>query len=315
MNKKNVLIVSYSQTGQLTAIINNFISPLLNEDNIKIHHKVIKPKKAFPFPWDVITFMDTFPESIYLDGCEIEEIEDDDINYDLVIISYQVWFLSPSVPITGFLKSDWAKKKLKDKPIITLIGCRNMWIMAQEKMKKLIHNIGGKLIDNVVLIDKGTSLETFITTPRWLLTGKKNAFFGLEEAGVCKKDILSANRFGKALVKSLQNDEEKEFKSLLHGLKALEVDTKLIRSEKIATKSFTIWGGLIRKLGKPGSNARKPVVLLYLLFLLLIIVTVVPINMLVQSVLRVINKKAVLKEKSFYEQPTGCGKERLKDYL
>ena len=44
-----------------------------------------------------------------------------------------------------------SKKKLKDKPIITLIGCRNMWIMAQEKMKKLIHNIGGKLIDNVVL--------------------------------------------------------------------------------------------------------------------------------------------------------------------
>ncbi len=48
-----------------------------------------------------------------------------------------------------------------------------MWIMAQEKVKVLLKELEATLIDNVVLIDKGSSLETFITTPRWMLTGKK----------------------------------------------------------------------------------------------------------------------------------------------
>ena len=66
---------------------------------------------------------------------------------------------------------------------------------------------------------------------------------------------------------ALRNNQYKENKSLLWGLKAVEVNMKLIKSEQIATKSFKIWGSLIRKLGKPGSLKRKPVVMLYLIFL------------------------------------------------
>lgn len=134
--------------------------------------------------------MDCFPESVYLDPpCEIEDIEDSN-DYDLVIISYQVWFLSPSIPITSFLKSKYAKEKLKDKPVITVIACRNMWVMAQEKMKSLLFDVNAKLIDNIVLIDQGSSLSTFITTPRWMLTGRRNAFWKIfPKAGVSKEDI------------------------------------------------------------------------------------------------------------------------------
>lgn len=315
MNQKKVLVVSYSQTGQLTKLVSNFTKPLLEDENIQIVYKNIKSKKSYPFPWDLMTFMDTFPESVHLVPCEIEDFEDDNNDYDLIILSYQVWFLSPSIPITSFLKSNWAKKKFANKPVITLIGCRNMWIMAQEKMKQLLLDLNAKLIDNVVLIDKGNSLETFITTPRWMLTGKKDSFFGLSTAGIDENEIVKSQRFGSALLNALRNNQYKENKSLLWGLKAVEVNMKLIKSEQIATKSFKIWGSLIRKLGKPGSLKRKPVVMLYLIFLLLIIVTVVPINMIIQSILRIINEKSVKKQKEFYELPSGSNDERVKEFL
>lgn len=315
MNHKKILVVHFSQTGQLTRLVDSFISPLKNDSFVEVSYKKIKPLRAYPFPWDLMTFMDSFPESINLDGCEIEEFADDENDYDLIILAYQVWFLSPSIPTVAFLKSSYAQKKFKNKPVITLIGCRNMWVMAQEKMKKLLNNLGANLIDNVVLIDRGNSLETFITTPRWLLTGKKDSIFGLSEAGIAEDEIKKSDRFGKALLQALKNDDEKKHKTLLKGLEAVKVNTKLIRSEKIATKSFTIWGALIRKLGKPGSLKRKPVVLLYLVFLLLMILTVVPINMLIQSVLSVFNKKLTDDQKAEYELPSGSSDERMKEFL
>ncbi|RXJ87198.1 dialkylrecorsinol condensing enzyme, partial [Aliarcobacter trophiarum LMG 25534] len=178
---------------------------------------------------------------------------DDDNDYDLVILPYQVWFLSPSLPITAFLKSDYAKRKLKGKPVITLIGCRNMWVMAQEKLKQMLSDVEAKLIDNIVLIDQGNSFATFVTTPRWMLTGKRDSLWGIfPEAGISKQDIKEASRFGKAISHALANDEEKKQESICHGLNAVIIDEKLIKSEQIATKSFMIWGKLIRKVGKQG---------------------------------------------------------------
>ncbi|AXH13842.1 dialkylrecorsinol condensing enzyme [Malaciobacter mytili LMG 24559] len=313
--KKKVLVISYSQTGQLTKLIQSVINPLMGDENIEVFIKEIKPLKAYPFPWDFITFMDCFPESVYLDPPKIENIEDDN-EYDLIILPYQVWFLSPSLPITAFLKSDYAKRKLKGKPVITLIGCRNMWVMAQEKVKLLLNEIGAKLIDNIVLIDQGNSLATFVTTPRWMLTGKTDSLWGLfPKAGISQREIEDAKRFGKAIKKALYANKEKEFSSMCHGLKAVNVDVKLIKSEQIATKSFKIWGKLIRKIGPQGSPKRRPIVMLYVVFLLLIILTIVPINMIIQTIIRKINKQKVLKQKEFYELPSGNGDYRMKDFF
>jgi len=44
------------------------------------------------------------------------------------------------------------------------------------------------------------------------------------------------------------------------------------------------------------------------------IITVVPINMIIQSILRKINKNAIIKQKESYELPSGSGEERIKEY-
>jgi len=311
---KKVLVISYSQTGQLTQLVENVIHPLKNESSIEVVWKEIKPKKPYPFPWKFMTFMNAFPESVYLDPCEIECFEEDDNTYDLVILAYQVWFLSPSIPITAFLKSNFAKDKLANKPIITLIGCRNMWIMAQEKVKMLLGDIGAHLIDNIVLVDQGNSLATFITTPRWMMSGKKDAFWGLPKAGISDDEIKRASRFGHAIKDALQQDGETKGKSLCYGLGAVNVNEKLIRSEKIGTKSFHIWGKLIRKCSQQGDLKRNFFIILYTIFLILMIITVVPLNMAIQTLYRKIKKDDVLKQKAFYELPSGNGKERIKEF-
>lgn len=310
---KKILVISYSQSGQLEDIVASVLSPL-NHQNIHITHRHIVPIKPYPYPWDLLTFMDTFPESALLTPCPIETMQDDD-EYDLIILAYQVWFLSPSIPTTAFLKSSYAKEKLNNKPVITLIGCRNMWVMASLKVKMLLDEIGAHWIDNIVLTDPAASYTTFITTPRWLLTGKKDALWGIfPKAGISETQIHNAQRFGKAILFALKNHQSLS-SSLCHGLGACRVDEKLIYSEQIGARSFALWGRMIQKMGYPGDQKRKPLILLYLIFLCTLIITIVPINMLIQSIRRKLNPQKIKKMKAIYEQPSGSADNRITEFL
>jgi len=308
-------VIYYSQSGQLSEVVRAFTAPLDVDENVEVTYQNLIPKNPYPFPWGYLEFFDIFPESVYMDGCALEACESikEDDQFDIIILAYTIWFLSPSLPISGFLKSRYAKI-LHDTPVITLIACRNMWVMAQEKMKSKLKSLGAKLIDNVVLIDQGGNLATFITTPRWMWTGKKNAFWGLPQAGVDPSEIKKVSRFGRALSDALSLGLEKKNISLLSGLEAVHVDNRLIGTEKIAHKSFKIWGGFIRKFGTTGDKARIPILFFYFLFLLSLIVIVVPINTLVKPLLRKLNSKKIDTQRVYFEEPSGSGIERLQEY-
>jgi hypothetical protein len=310
--QKKVLAVYYSQSGQLKEVLDSVLGSM-KDANIHIEVVEIKPKKAFPYPWSFFDFMGIFPECVYMDGCETESVEPRG-GFDLIILAYQPWFLSPSLPISGFLKTDEAAILLSDKPVITLIACRNMWIMAQEKIKKTLEKLNAKLIGNIVLVDQGSSLATFITTPRWMLTGRKDALWGiLPQAGVAKNEIRNASRFGVAIKESLLKNELNE--DVLKGLKAADSDKELIRSEEIGHKSFLIWGKLVKTLSTPNTIARKISVSIYLVFLVLLIVTIVPINMVLQRLLSKFLTNNTDSKKAYYDAPSGCENFRMKDFV
>lgn len=302
---KKVLVVSHSQSGQLAKFVELATAPLRQSDEVKVDYHCVEPVNKYPYPWSFYPFFDAFPEAIYMNGCEVKPAENLEEEYDLVIIGYTVWFLSPSIPMTGFLKTTQAKRLIKDKPVITFIACRDMWVMAQEKMKTVISDLGGTLIDNAVLTDQGGSIYAFITTPRWLLTGKKDPFWIFPAAGVSEKDLQESDRFGHRLVSALENDLEKKKEPLLKNLNAVTVNGKLIGSEKIATRSFMVWGKLIQKSGKPGSFSRKIVITIYAVFLALMVLTLVPINLLVKKLISPFRKKAVEESITYYEKPSG----------
>ncbi|RRS30017.1 MAG: dialkylresorcinol condensing enzyme [Epsilonproteobacteria bacterium (ex Lamellibrachia satsuma)] len=301
---KKVLVLYYSQSGQLKGVVDSFISKLYDEE-IEVDIKQIEPLRPYPYPWNFYEFADEFPEAVHMDGCEVKELEDLADSYDLIILGYTIWFLSPSTPIVGFLKSDQAKKIFKDKPVVTLIACRDMWVLAQEKMKALLGNLGAKLIDNVALTDQGKGIYSFVTTPRWLLTGKKDAFWFFPPAGISQRDIDEASRFGERLKIALKDNKEKEGKPILQNLGAVNVDGKLIASEIIATRSSKIWGKIIKLFGKKRSFGRRVGLTLYSIFLVLLVFTIVPLNIMVRKLLNIFQKEKLRSLEIKYEKPSG----------
>ena len=312
---KRVLVVTYSQTGQLNAAVQSTIQPLLEADDVELHVEYIKPRKAYPFPWPFFEFFDAFPESVYMEPPEMAPFSlKGDEPFDLVILAYQVWFLSPAQPIVGFLKSDVGRALLAGRPVVTLIACRNMWLNAHRKMGTLLKEIGARHCDNIVLTDAGSSLATFITTPRWLLTGKREAFWGFPAAGVSQQDIKNCKRFGVVLQQALSQNLETEGESMLQGMGAVTVNTALIASEMAAHRSFLIWGKLLRAVGRPGQLRRRPVLLLYILFLVTLILTVVPISMLLKKLLQPLLADKLNQQKRLHEEPSGSDWSRMEEF-
>jgi len=301
---KKVLVLYYSQTGQLKNVLDNFIAKLPDTE-IKVDVKSIEPKTPYPFPWPFYTFFDEFPESVYMDGCEIKEIEDLDQDYDLIILGYTVWYMTPSIPITSFMKSEQAKKLFKNKPVVTVIACRDMWVLAQEKMKDLLKNVDARLLDNVALTDQGGEVISLITLPTYMLTGKKRYFSFLPPAGIKEDDIVAAQRFGERLNEALKADKEKGNEAMLKNLGAAVVNAKLIATEKIATRSFLVWSKLIKLAGAKYSFGRKIVISIYVVFLIILLLTVVPLNIITRKILNLFQKEKLRAMEEYYELPSG----------
>jgi hypothetical protein len=101
---------------------------------------------------------------------------------------------------------------------------------------------------------------------------------------------------------------------VLTGLQAACVDDRLIASERIGARSFSIWGRLVMRAGPQGAALRRIVLLLYVAFLVTMIVTVVPLTMLLRALLRPLLAHRLRQLKARFEQPSGCGSERMADF-
>ena len=310
---KRILVVEYSQTGQLTAVLDSLLAPLLAADSgVTVHRERLHPEPDYPFPWPFWRFLDQFPETVAQEPVALAPLTvAPDATFDLVILGYPIWYLSPPPPLVAFLRSDLGRRLLRDRPVVTVTACRNMWLMAQEDVKTLLRESGARHNDHVALVDPGSALATFVTTPRWMWTGRKDRFLGFPPAGVSVDQIRGCRRFGLALRAALARDEERHGGPLLHGLRACTVDARLIASEKVGKRSFRIWSRLLRACGRPGAPLRRAGLACYLVFLLTMIVTVVPLTMLLKLALRPLLQKKLAALQTYHEQPSGGGDERL----
>jgi hypothetical protein len=312
---KRVLVVHYSQTGQLTALTEQILAPLKADPRVELRVETLRPRQAYPFPWPFFRFFDVFPESAHLRPPQMEPLSlTGEEAFDLVILPYQVWFLAPSPPVTAFLKNPVAQRLLAGKPVVSVIACRNMWLTAHEKFTALLSATGARLVDNVVLTDTGGTLATFVTTTVWMLSGRKAGFWGLQDAGLSSAQIQGGRRFGRALSDALAQDREKTFQPMLSGLGAVQADPRLYFSERTGTRSFHVWGKLLLAAGPQGSWQRRPLLALYVAFLVSIIVTVVPVSLCLQALLRPFLKNRLDKMKTRFERPSGSDTDRCHLY-
>jgi hypothetical protein len=284
---KKVLALYYSQTGQLERIMRSVMKPFAGREDVSVTFQEMRPAKPFPFPWPIIEFFDAFPECVLLLPPRIELAGfDPTVEYDLIVLGYQTWYLSPSLPATGFLKSEYARV-LNGKPVVTVIGCRNMWYRGQKAIRQLIENVGGRLAGNIVLEDQGGRAETFITVTVWLLTGRREVWKGvLSPAGVAEKDIAGSSHYGEQLLAGLLDGRLQRGEPVLDGRVSAAVDRRYILPEEVGWRGFRLGARLVRLAGEPGSPLRIPFLALFATLLGLGIVTVVPISLILMLLLK-----------------------------
>ncbi|MCE7064139.1 hypothetical protein [Dyadobacter sp. CY326] len=297
-----ILVVNYSQTGQLNEIIDQFLSPF---DPASIERHLIHPAKPYIFPWTTEEFFDKMPECVQEDVIPLKTIPFSANRYDLIVLGYQPWFLSPSPPITSLLKDATFQQIMRDTPVVTVIGGRNMWLNSQESIKTLIIKGGGKLVGNIPLMDRTSNLISAFTILHWMLTGRKDKKWGvLPLPGVSQQDIESGARFG-SIVKSAW--EKGIYSELQHNILAtglIQIPTDILFIEQRAKKLFRIWANLIKTKGTTPAK-RKRLVSLFKYYLLIALFMVAPVILFVYNLLIVpFTGNAIKKKKEYF-----CGVE------
>lgn len=281
---KNVLVVYFSQSGQLQEIAESICGPMLADPEINVDFYEIRMVHSFPFPWTGSAFFNTFPETFQQIPEEIQPPASSILEkeYDLVLFHYQVWYLSPSIPINSFLKSKYAAPLLKGRPVITVSGTRNMWAKAQDKVKKLILSNGGRLVGNIALTDRHPNLISVITIVDWLFSGVKRKAFGIfPMPGVAEEEIKNSVKFGRIIIPYLKNGNFETLQNDLVENGAIKFKFFLVSMDQKANRMFDLWSKLILKNPK----RRKTLVNMFKYYVIFALYVLSPIVFVVELIL------------------------------
>jgi hypothetical protein len=294
-----ILVIYFTQSGQLRDILDHVVKDMKTEAEIDFAE--IKPVKPFPFPWKADSFFDAMPETVLLTPTQIQPMPELTAkDYDLVIFGYQPWFLHPSIPANSFLKSEWANA-LKGKPVITVIGSRNMWLNAQEKVKAELDRVGAKHAGNIVLEDKHANIVSTLTIVRWLFKGQKEASKRLPAAGVSDADIKDTQKYGKPILRFVKENKTDELQKELLHLGAIHLRPGLIVLEKRGISQFPKWAKRARSKGEPGTPERMKVIKSFQRLLFVAIFILSPITSLVAKIQTALKMKQLLKEVEYFK--------------
>ena len=245
---KRILVIYYTQSGQLKEIADNFVAPF-QKKGVEVDFYQIEMETPFPFPWTNESFFWAFPESFLEIPQPIKPVSTAIMSkeYDLIVLAYQVWYLSPSIPVTSFLKSEQARVLLEGKPVVTLSGTRNMWIKAQEKVRSMLVKKGACIVANIALTDRHYNHISVLTIVHWLFTGKKDKYLGVFPLpGVSQKDITNATQYGELVLNHSQKGEyQQSLQKEIVAQGGVQVKPFLISAEKKANRLFGIWARAI----------------------------------------------------------------------
>jgi len=256
---KKILAIYYSQSGQLGEIIDHFTSPL-SAAGISVEKVRIDLSENYPFPWTTDRFFSVMPNCVLGVPAPLAPFELKETNYDLIIVGYQAWFLSPSIPAKSLLHHPAFKSILKNTQVITITGARNMWLNAYVRVRKLLTSAGANIVGNIALVDKHPNPVSFVTIFHWMLTGKKERYLNIfPQGGVSQEDIRHTAAYGEIVLQHLNRGELTGVQEDLMEAGAVKLSYNLMVIESTAIKIFRFWANFIvkRKNRKPWLKAFK----------------------------------------------------------
>jgi hypothetical protein len=293
---KKVLAIYYSQTGQLGDIINNLSAPLL-ASGCTIETVSVKLKNEFPFPWTSEDFFAIMPDCVLENPAELEPVHLKETAYDLIILGYQAWFLSPGTPSTAILQDPAIKAVLKNTPVVTVTGCRNMWLSALESIKIKLKELGAKQVGNIAAIDKHLNVLSFFTIQYWMYTGKKDKMLNVfPKPGVSDEDIKYCSTFGEIIAPYLHQGNYTGMQQQLVQKKAVVVNYNLMNIESKAKHIFLGWANFIAKRKK-----RNGWLVAFKYYLIIAFFVIGPIIFIINNVIfRPFTSKRINKKLNYY---------------
>jgi hypothetical protein len=242
------VVYLYSQTGQLREVADAFTDPLVAR-GWDIRWVGIEPRVAFPFPWPIRRFFGVFPASVNPEAL-VELIEpaggfetETDGPEELVILAYQVWFLAPSLPVRSLLKAH--PEAFRNRRVVSLIACRNMWYSAAIEMRGLLRTAGARSVEVVATTDTQPQAISLVTTLRWLLTGRREPFLWFARAGVGGAELGRVTDMGRHIAESGQCSSD-----------AAPIVPTLAAADLLAGQVFRRWGATVRSAGRLGAVAQ-----------------------------------------------------------
>jgi len=275
---KNILVLYYSQTGQLKQIVDSIAKPWVNDSNFSVDFVNYKPQKDYPFPWTSDAFFDVFPECregiVYpMTPIEIDESK----HYDLVIFAYQVWYLSPSIPAWSILNDEKLSQFLEGKKVITVLGVRNMWVQAHQRVSSRLKKLKANHIGNIVLSDPANNLVSVITVIKWLIGGNQGPSGIWPRSGVPVNRIQAAEHYGEIIKATLNDNCTDELQNNLVKANAVDLNFVLKTIEANGFRIFGVWSKMILKKGELGNPKRLFRVRAFKYYLLFMIYGLAPI--------------------------------------
>jgi hypothetical protein len=277
MNNR-ILVLYYSQSGQLEDIINNLVEPLKTSGN-NVEIVKIEPTKKYSFPWTGESFFSVMPDCVLEKSTELKPFKINEDKYDLILLGYQAWFLSPSIPSNSILNHQSLKRIIKNTPIITITGARNMWISAMNVIRKKLKDLEAEHVGNIALVDNHANLISFITILYWMFTGKQDRYLNIfPKPGVAENDIENCKNFGYLIEKYLEKGNFDDMQAELVAQNAVVIKYNLMFIESKAKRIFSIWANIIIKKRNP-----KPWLIAFKYYLIIALFVAAPIILTVDA--------------------------------
>ena len=137
---------------------------------------------------------------------------------------------------------------MKNTPVVTITGARNMWISAMNSIRKILKTLDAQQVGNIVLVDKHHNFVSFVTIIYWMFTGKRDRYLNMfPKPGVAAADVYNCSLYGIVIEKYLAKQNYDGLQEDLVEKKAVEVKYSLMFIESKAKRIFTIWANLIAK--------------------------------------------------------------------
>jgi hypothetical protein len=266
---KRALIICYSQAGQTQRAVESVTKGIKNSLSCDVVH--VEPLEKFAFPWSMRNFFRAMPRCVQGLAPQIKPLKVNWDDYDIIFLAYQVWFLSPSLPIQGFLQSHSAAG-LKGKTVVTITTCRNLWRSAARSVSQALKQLGAKHLGQITVCELSPLWASFVTTPRWMLTGKKSAFWFFPAAGIADQEFVKLEEKAQTLARDFSSGLPITDSHLGSNLNRPSLEMM----DAIGYPFFRFWSALILRVA-PRANAWQDFwLLLFRINLVLLIVCAAP---------------------------------------